>query len=132
VGRCDPRNVVVSTPVATDGALSTTLLVDSEHPVFFTEPGEFVPGLLLVEAIRQTSLLAAARTCGFSALRTQITSAGVQFRADAALGPPLTCTARADPVEVAGAAAPAARVHATIEQLAGIVAEAEVTLIRSG
>jgi hypothetical protein len=128
VGRCDPRNVVVSTPVGSDDALCTELLVDSGHPVFFPGSSEFVPGILLVEAIRQTSMLIAARTRGFSALHTCVTRASVRFRGDAALDLPLTCTAHADPVGGDPDGKPSARIRSTIEQLDQVVAEAEITL----
>jgi hypothetical protein len=128
VGRCDPRNVVVSTPVGTDDELSTELLVDSGHPVFFPGSSEFVPGILLVEAIRQTSMLTATRTRGFSALHTCVTRASVRFQGNAALDLPLTCTARADPVGGDLDGKPSARIRSKIEQVDRVVAEAEVTL----
>ena len=128
VGRCDPRNVVVTTPAPTDDGLSTQLLVDAGHPVFFPDGGGSVPGLLLVEAIRQSSMLTAARTHGFSPLHTCVTRAAVRFRGDAALDLPLTCTTRTAPAGGDLAGTPSARIRATIEQLGRVVAEAEVTL----
>jgi len=128
VGRRDARNVVVSAPVGTDDALSTQLLVDSQHPLFFPESSEVVPAILLVEAIRQTSMLTASRTRGFSALHTCVTHASVHFPGNAALDAPLTCTAEAHPIAGSSEENSSARIRLKIDQLDRVVAEAEVTL----
>lgn len=128
VGRCDPRNVVVSTPTNTDDTLSTQLLVDSGHPVFFSGNSEVVPGLLLVEAVRQTSILTATRTHGFSALHTCLTRLSVRFPDNALPELPLTCTAQAESVGDDRDEKPSVRIHSKIEQLDRVVAEATVTL----
>ncbi|MDG4809538.1 AfsA-related hotdog domain-containing protein [Micromonospora sp. WMMD1120] len=127
VGRCDPRNVVVSAPARTDDTLRTELLVDPGHPVFFAESGEFVPGTLLIEAIRQTALLAATRIRGYDASRTHVVRASVRFPRDAALGLPLTCAARVDP----GDDAPSTSIRSSVTQLGSVVAEAELTVAHS-
>ncbi|MFI5933934.1 AfsA-related hotdog domain-containing protein [Actinoplanes sp. NPDC051494] len=133
VGRSDPRNVVVSRPDGTGDTLRTELLIadlldHGAHPVFVAEPGGPVPAILLVEAVRQTSMLLATRTRGFGAPHTCVTRASVRFPADATLDLPLTCTA-----EVVGGGPgpdgkPAAHLRATVAQLGSVVAEAEVTL----
>jgi hypothetical protein len=134
VGRCDPRNVVVSEPAGTDDALSARLLVDPEDPMFFASHREFpshpddVPAILLVEAVRQTSMLAATRTHRFSALHTSVTHASLVFRGSAALDVPLTCTARADPGGGSLDEKRTARVLSTVHQLDRVVVEADLTL----
>jgi hypothetical protein len=108
--------------------VTTDLLIDSGHPVFFPASGDFVPGLLLIEAVRQTSLLTATRALGFSALHTSVTRASVRFRGDAALDQPLTCTARVEPAGAGPDGRPSARIRSTIDHLDRIVAQAELTL----
>lgn len=62
VGRTSPRNVVLSpTSPPAGGELAWELVVDQSHPVFFDHPQDHVPGLLLVEAIRQAAVAAVGR-----------------------------------------------------------------------
>ncbi|MEU4240810.1 AfsA-related hotdog domain-containing protein [Actinoplanes sp. NPDC026619] len=58
VGRRDPRNVVVGRPAEVSGRYP--LVVDRTHPSFFDKSYDHVPGTLLLEAARQSVLLAAA------------------------------------------------------------------------
>ncbi|MBM2623742.1 hypothetical protein JIG36_50460 [Actinoplanes sp. LDG1-06] len=128
VGRHDPRNVVVSTPEGTGGTLTTELVADPGNLVFFPERTGLVPDLLLVEAIRQTSLLTANRDCGFRALHTWITRASVRLPGTARLDLPSTCTARVVPGDDDPGRDAVVRVSTTIHQLDDVVAEAEVSL----
>ncbi|MEK8108286.1 AfsA-related hotdog domain-containing protein [Micromonospora sp. M12] len=100
--------------------------------MFFAEHSEFVPGILLVEAIRQTSLLAVQRTHGYDARRTHVTRASVRFPADATLDLPSTCTAQAVPHDGDLDEGPTTRIRTEVRQLDRVVAEAELTLTHTG
>jgi 2-oxo-3-(phosphooxy)propyl 3-oxoalkanoate synthase len=59
VGRNQPGNVVVGRDVGIeDGELKMTLLVPFENGAIFDHPLDHIPGMLLLEAFRQTALVA--------------------------------------------------------------------------
>ncbi|MGW0737458.1 AfsA-related hotdog domain-containing protein [Streptomyces sp. NPDC002851] len=95
VGRGDAANVVVSEPVPVRGVdgLVSVLVVDPAHPVFFAEATDSVPGLLLVEAVRQSAMLAVGRVVGLDVRRTVLTSLALHIRGFAELDLPVECTA---------------------------------------
>ncbi|MGW6704453.1 AfsA-related hotdog domain-containing protein [Streptomyces sp. NPDC054956] len=131
VGRSDPGDVVVSAPVIRDGASTTAIVVDPGHPVFFLDGADSVPGLLLVEALRQSAVLAAGRHHGFRPAETALTEMAVRFRGFAELDLPLSCTAVAGPVRRDAAGRACAPIRLTVSQLGHVTAEAEITAARA-
>jgi hypothetical protein len=124
VGRCTPDNVVVSEPVRQASALTTNVLVDPSHPVFFTEATDSVPGLLLVEALRQSALLAVASE-GAAPCATALTWLSVHLRGHAELDLPLSCTARSEPGGIDATGHRLTRVPLTLRQAGRTIAQAE-------
>lgn len=143
VGRGDPANVVVSEPVPGPGpvsvrgadGLTTVLVVDPAHPVFFAEATDSVPGLLLVEAVRQTALLAAGRVAGLDVRRTVLTGLALRFRGFAELDLPVECTAVPweEPGErsgsIVGSELQVVRSSLTLTQAGRVVVEADVVAV---
>ncbi|MER7764663.1 AfsA-related hotdog domain-containing protein [Streptomyces sp. NPDC097619] len=131
VGRAEAADVVVSVPEGRGEVTTTAIVVDPGHPVFFLDGTDSVPGLLLVEAVRQTALLAAGRRHGFAPAETALTGLAVHFRGFAELDLPLSCTAVTGPVGRDGAGRPCATVRLTVSQLGKVTAEAEITAARA-
>ncbi|MFJ2239670.1 AfsA-related hotdog domain-containing protein [Streptomyces sp. NPDC087859] len=131
VGRCTPDNVVVSEPVRQASTLTTTVLVDPSHPVFFTEATDSVPGLLLVEALRQSALLAVASD-GAAPCATALTWLSVHLRGHAELDLPLTCTARSAPGGIDALGRRLTRVLLTLRQAGRTTAQAEAVTAEAG
>ena len=57
VGRQLTQKVVVGNADIHDGGVTTMLIVDQDHPSIFDHPLDHVPGMLLMEAYRQTAQL---------------------------------------------------------------------------
>jgi hypothetical protein len=131
VGRCTPDNVVVSEPVREASTLTTTVLVDPSHPVFFKEAADSVPGLLLVEALRQSALLAVA-TDGAPPCPTTLTRLSVHLRGHAELDLPLTCTARTEPGGIDATGRRLTRIRLTLHQAGRTTAQAEAVTAETG
>lgn len=65
VGRRDRRNVVITDPVAADpDRWSATVVPAFGHPHLFDHPLDHLPGNLVIEAARQLTVAAAARSWG--------------------------------------------------------------------
>lgn len=65
VGRRDPRNVVITEPVQRgEQQWKATVVPDHSHPHLFDHPLDHLPGNLLIEAARQLSVSAVARSNG--------------------------------------------------------------------
>lgn len=74
VGRTDARNVVIGEPQLIGGdMLRLEIRPDSDDAVFFGPGVDHVPALLLIEASRQTALLAAGELRGFTGAFCAIT-----------------------------------------------------------
>lgn len=131
VGRCTPDSVVVSQPVRQGATLTTTVLVDPSHPVFFTEATDSVPGLLLVEALRQSALLAVASD-GAAPCPTALNRLSVHLRGHAELDLPLLCTARTEPGGIDGTGRRLTRTLLTLRQAGRITAQAEAVTAEAG
>ena len=80
-GRHDPRNVVISEPVALDDGtrFEAAIVVDEGHPVYFDHPLDHIPALLILEAFRQTAVVATARTASVAPERLLLTGLQVRF-----------------------------------------------------
>lgn len=57
VGRQLPLNVVIGDVEFNEDSCTTSLIVDQNHPSIFDHPLDHVPGMLLIEAYRQTALV---------------------------------------------------------------------------
>lgn len=131
VGRGSPANVVVSEPTeSTYGRFVTQLLASTYHRVFAAEGGAHLSGMLLLEAMRQTALLAAGRTYGLAPSRTTVASSRVLFRARAE--PQLTVVCAAVPGRLGRDAGqrPSVPITVTLTQHGRRVAEATATVVQ--
>lgn len=131
VGRGSPANVVVGEPTeSTYGRFVTQLLASTYHRVFATEGGPHLSGMLLLEAMRQTALLAAGRTHGLLPSRATVASSRVLFRARAEPGPPVTCAAVPGRLGRDEQQRPSVPVTMTLTQHGRRVAEATATVVQ--
>lgn len=81
VGRINPANVVIAPPEeAGEGRLCTDMVLDLGHPCFFDHELDHVPGMLLLETLRQTALAAVARRHGLEASELYMTAIEADFR----------------------------------------------------
>ncbi|MFI5972961.1 AfsA-related hotdog domain-containing protein [Streptomyces sp. NPDC051452] len=127
VGRTAADNVLVSDPERLpSGRLCTWVRTDGVGAVF-AGPGGRLPGLHLLEALRQSALLTAGRRHGLAVARCTLADSRVHFRGSAEAGPPLRCVA------VPGEARPdtvgRARVPVTLTLSQGRKTVAEATAV---
>ncbi|MGW0748073.1 AfsA-related hotdog domain-containing protein [Streptomyces sp. NPDC002587] len=129
-GRYARENTVISEPTdAARGRISTWLLSREISPVFAGEDGQ-LSGLHLMEALRQTSLLAAGRAHGLNPVRSAIGACQVHFRGQADLDLPLRCVAVAGPLGHDAAGRPSVPVTLTLTQRRRAVAEARTSVVQ--
>jgi 2-oxo-3-(phosphooxy)propyl 3-oxoalkanoate synthase len=95
VGRHDVRNVVVSEPRpgSSAGRYSCAIIADTGHPAFFDHPQDHLPGMLLLEAYRQTALLAAADACAWAPESLLVVACDATFARYAELDLECRCSA---------------------------------------
>ncbi|WP_030692740.1 AfsA-related hotdog domain-containing protein [Streptomyces globisporus] len=130
VGRRAPENVLVGdVEQLSAGRLSTRILTEGIGPVFAGADGR-LPGLHLLESLRQTALLAAGRCHGLVAERSTLAASRVQFRGSAAAGPPLRCVAVPGSLERDPAGRPSLPVTLTLTQNRKAVAEARTVVVQ--
>lgn len=98
VGRHDPRNVVVSEPRTLEGRVETSVIVDLGHSSFFDHELDHVPGMLMLEAARQTAMLAVADG-GWAPHETVPDRCEGRLTRYAALAPPAVCRAETEAVD---------------------------------
>jgi hypothetical protein len=95
VGRVNPRNVVVTTPVVTvNGPTVETVcevIVDPNHPGLFDHPQDHVPGMVLLEGLRQSAVASAALLSGQDGRTFILDRLSTKFSRFAELGEPLYC-----------------------------------------
>ncbi|MFD9724287.1 AfsA-related hotdog domain-containing protein [Streptomyces sp. NPDC059072] len=130
VGRECPDNVLVGEP-ETDatGRLTAPVRTRGLAPVFAAENG-LLPGLHLLEALRQTALLCAGRGPGLAASRSVLAASRVHFRGYADADTPLACSAVPGAVERDRAGRPAVPVALTLTQGHRAVAEATTVVVQ--
>ncbi|MEU2234658.1 AfsA-related hotdog domain-containing protein [Streptomyces vietnamensis] len=130
VGRSDPGNVLVGeAEQLSGGRLSARILTQGLGAVFAGADGR-LPGLHLLESLRQTALLAAGRAHGLVAGRSTLAASQVQFRGSAATGAPLRCVAVPGPLERDPAGRPSLPVTLTLTQDRKAVAEARTVVVQ--
>jgi 2-oxo-3-(phosphooxy)propyl 3-oxoalkanoate synthase len=128
VGRADRRDVVVAAvrrPAASTAA--SEVVVDTTHPSFFDHPLDHVPGMLLLEACRQTAVAASADARGIAAAELVVRRCRARFTRFAELGVPLICTADLRGLEPAPASPPV-EADVVVAQGAARVCEATLAL----
>ncbi|MEU2451358.1 AfsA-related hotdog domain-containing protein [Streptomyces sp. NPDC012765] len=129
-GRYAPENIVISEPTdVSRGRLSTWLLSSGISPVFNGGDGQF-SGLHLLEALRQTSLLASGRTHGLNPARSTLGACQVHFRGPAERALPLRCVAVAGPLGRDDEGRPTVPVTLTMTQRRRAVAEARTSVVQ--
>ncbi|MFJ9762989.1 AfsA-related hotdog domain-containing protein [Streptomyces erythrochromogenes] len=129
-GRRAPENIVISEPTDfSRGRLSTWLLPTPVSPVFTGEDGQY-SGLHLLEALRQTSLVAAGRTHGLSSAHSTLGACRIHFRGPAERELPLRCAAVAGPLGRDDEGRPTVAVTLTLTQRRRAVAEARTTVVQ--
>ncbi|KOG44818.1 AfsA-related hotdog domain-containing protein [Streptomyces sp. NPDC085639] len=129
-GRYAPENIVISEPTdVSRGRLSTWLLSSGVSPVFNGGDGQF-SGLHLLEALRQTSLLASGRTHGLNPARSTLGACQVHFRGPAERDLPLRCVAVAGPLGRDDEGRPTVPVTLTMTQRRRAVAEARTSVVQ--
>lgn len=129
VGQSDPRNVVVGEPTESGGGRQTVqVLIPPQHRVLRAEEGG-TPGQLLIETLRQSSLLAACRMRGLTPGGSALSALSAQFRGYAELDMPLRCTAVVGEWQLDANGRAAVPVTLTLSQLGRAVAEATSTVL---
>jgi hypothetical protein len=131
IGRRAPGNVVVCEPaVSAQGRLTTWVLTRGDNPALAPSADGQVSGLLLLEALRQTSILTAGRASGVDADRAVVAGWDVHFRGYAQAGLPLRCVAVPGPLERDAEGRPAVPVTLTVTQHRRAVAEARTSVVQ--
>ncbi|MEV4427168.1 AfsA-related hotdog domain-containing protein [Streptomyces sp. R-07] len=130
VGRSAPENVLVGDArQLSAGRLSARIRTEGIGAVFAGDDGR-LPGLHLLESLRQTALLAAGRCHGLAAERSTLATSRVRFRGSAAAGAPLRCVAVPGPLERDPAGRPSLPVTLTLTQNRKAVAEARTVVVQ--
>ena len=132
VGRSDPANVVISPPeprADAPGAFATEVVVDQGHATFFDHPLDHVPGMLLVEALRQTALASACEVHGLDPAAAILTGCTAKYGRYGELGSPIGCEATVGDVsEPATGDHPRVAVELGMSQFGRSIADARLTL----
>lgn len=96
VARSSPANVVVASYETGDRSVAARIIVDEQHPGLFDHPLDHVPGAVIFEAMRQTSIVAAHELFGLSPRRLIATACEVSFDSFGELELPTNCTVTAE------------------------------------
>lgn len=123
VGRFDERNVVISDPTRDAAGWRASVIVDQRHPAFFDHPQDHIPGPLMVEAYRQTALVAAMREGALTSPVAAVTRCQAAFTDFGEHEGLVECVA-----SVTGAGDADAEMRLVLEQFGKPIAEAHVEL----
>lgn len=94
VMRHNPSNVVITAPHGSPAEhMRAALVVDQDHPYFFEHAQDHIPGMLLIESIRQMAVASTASVKGIDAARVLLREFNTKFSVFAELGEPTTLTA---------------------------------------
>ena len=125
VGRTQPDNVVLLDAVSEPGFLRARMRIAGGHPSLFDHAQDHHPGMVLMEAARQMSVLAAG-TFGIAGPDSCfVTAMDASFTAYAELDSPVLLTTRQIPSETG---AFGARLHTAFEQDGVTIANATFTV----
>ncbi|MFI9204917.1 ScbA/BarX family gamma-butyrolactone biosynthesis protein [Streptomyces sp. NPDC053048] len=92
-GRLSPRNVLLAGVRVQDEEVVGQVAVDRSHPSLFDHPLDHIPGAVMVEAFRQTALLAAHTVLGLPPRELSVTRLSVDFTRFAEFELPTDCRA---------------------------------------
>lgn len=99
VGRAHPGNVVIGQDMQeTAGELNTRVIVDQGNAGIFDHPLDHIPGMLLLEAFRQTALVAANRYQGINPDELLLSRCQVRFTRFGEFGLDTRCRVTSDTV----------------------------------
>jgi len=119
VGRRDERNVVIGAPAGdpvTEEGMVCEVIVDQGHPCLFDHPLDHLPGMLMLEAFRQTAFVAAREACGLQPASTVATRCRGSFAEFGELELTTRCHARIAQAPHGSDAAPTVPVELTLLQ----------------
>ena len=91
--RGHPANIVIAAPETNDGERRFPIVTDRRHPSFYDHPLDHVPGSLMIEAARQTTIATAAIDGRIDRPEGLMTSFRSDFNRFAEHDTELTCTA---------------------------------------
>lgn len=92
-----PRNTVITQLRATAaGGYEASLRVDPQDTAFFDPPVDHVPGLLLLDAMKQAAIAAVCRHCREEGARVVVTGFSLSFSRFAEHGTRTACRARVE------------------------------------
>jgi hypothetical protein len=131
VGRINSRNVVIARPEQTDAGLKADMVLDLAHPCFFDHELDHVPGMLLLETLRQTALAGASRRHGIDSRELYMTAIEADFRDFGELELQLCSTAAVGPIEDDGGVS-AMPASLTLEQAGETITKAEARIAHLG
>jgi hypothetical protein len=123
VGRSNPANVVLSDPVRDGAEVSARLAPRLDHPSLFDHSYDHYPAMVLMEAARQLSLLAAG------AGHTVATGFDAGFERFAELDAPITARARPRAGQDGQDGYPITATEVVFEQGGGPIARSAVDLV---
>ncbi|MEU6235746.1 AfsA-related hotdog domain-containing protein [Kitasatospora sp. NPDC047058] len=131
VGRDAAANVVVSEPTqSSQGRLSTWILLHRDDPALGATADGHLTGTLLMESLRQASVLTAGRAVGLVPERAMLAACEVHFRGYAEADLPVRCATVPGPVGRDAAGRPTVPVTLTLTQNRRTVAEARTTVVQ--
>lgn len=129
VGRRAASNVVLSGVTTHDDGIDAAVVVDLGHPALFDHPLDHIPGMLIFEALRQSSILAAHEAHGLAATRLAMSRCEAQFLRFGEFELPTSCRSRVTE------ATPGSSTWVTteVQQGAAVIARGhiELTVVRS-
>ncbi|MEM7676468.1 MAG: AfsA-related hotdog domain-containing protein [Myxococcota bacterium] len=79
LGRWNRKNIAIGEGQEHNGSFRFPVIVDQTHPSFFDHPQDHLPGPLILEAYRQSAILAACRTGALSSPCAVVTGADLKF-----------------------------------------------------
>ncbi|MFG3282487.1 AfsA-related hotdog domain-containing protein [Streptomyces sp. NPDC048111] len=131
VGRAGARNVLLANPEETQaGRLTAWVRTQGLAPALCAADDGVLPGLHVLETLRQTALLCAGRGRGLHASRSALTASRVHFRGYAQAAAPLRCAAVPGPLERDAQGRPAVPVSLTLTHGSRAVAEATTLVVQ--
>jgi hypothetical protein len=130
VGRRSPAAVLLGEPaLSAQGRLTTWVLPRAGWPAA-DAPGDGAADGLLLEALRQASVLTAGRAFGYDAALALVADWDVRFRGPAQAGPPVRCVAVPGLLDKDADGRPSVPVTLTLTQRQRTVAQARTRVVQ--